>query len=116
MNSIVQIENLTVTGGYGGLFEIDKTTGENYDDNAMTLYCKDENDQSVQVRIDDSATVKNTDGGTIKSYTYFKNLSDKGVKFTFIGYKQRYESETSGKVTYQLMLYSDEDIQYIGLE
>ena len=116
MNSIVQIENLTVTGGYGGLFEIDKTTGENYDDNAMTLYCKDENNQSVQVRIDDSATVKNTDGGTIKTYTYFKKLSDNGVKFTFKGYKQRYESETSGKVTYQLMLYSDEDIQYIGLE
>ena len=116
INSIVKLEGLTVTGGYGGLLEIDKSTNDYYDDNAMTLYCKDKDNNSLQVRISDSAVIKNLDGGNIKSYTYFVNLSsDKGVTFDFVGYKSRYVSENTGKITYQLMLYSNNDITYYGL-
>ena len=115
MNSLVKLEGLRVTYGYGGLLEIDRNTNDYYDDNAMTLYCKDANNNSLQVRISDTASVKNLDGGTVKTYTYFTNLSEQGVTFDFVGFKQKYESETSGNVTFQLMLYTASDITYYGL-
>lgn len=51
----------------------------------------------------------------VKTYTYFTNLSEQGVTFDFVGFKQKYESETSGNVTFQLMLYTASDITYYGL-
>lgn len=111
MHTLVKISGLTVTYGYGGTDEIDNRTGTYYKNNAITLNCEDSEGNDVQVRLPDEAIIKNTDGGVIRSYTYFTNLSKNGVTFDFVGFKGKYEND-AGKVTLQLMLYSDSDITY----
>lgn len=115
MGTLIKINNLRATGGYGGNDEKDKN-GVNYEKNSMTIYVRDENNREFQIRIDDKTSIRDKDGMKIKSYTYFVNLSKNGVTFDFAGLMGRYESEFTGEVELQLMLVVTSDITYHGLE
>ena len=98
-NHLVTIKNVKITGGYGG-----QETGE--DNNAMTLYATADG-QSLNIRIDASAFIKDLDGKTIKNYQYFV-----GKSFDITGLVGYYES-ISGRQTYQLMLVGTSDLVYL---
>ena len=98
-NHLVQIKNVTVTGGYGG-------TDTGADDNAMTLYAKS-GTEKFNIRIDASTFIKDRDGKKITSYQYFV-----GLNFDITGLVGYYQS-ISGNQTYQLMLVATSDINYL---
>lgn len=97
---LVKFYNVTVTGGYGG-------RAEGNDTNAMTLYAKDGNGEKFNIRIDASTFIKDPDGNTIETYTYFV-----GKTFDISGMVGYYES-VSGNQTYQLMLVATSDLVYL---
>ncbi len=114
MGTLIKIENLRATGGYGGTEEKDNN-GVNYEKNSMTIYVRDADNKEFQIRIDDKTSIRDTDGIKVKSFNYFVNLSKNGVTFDFAGLMGRYESEFTGKVELQLMLVVTSDITYHGM-
>lgn len=98
-NHLVKIQNVKVTGGYGGT-----ATGE--EKNSMTLYATS-NGQSLNIRIDASTFIKDLDGNKITTYEYFV-----GKTFDITGLVGYYES-LSGRQTYQLMLVATSDLTYL---
>lgn len=114
MGILCSMKNLKVTGGYGGLDELDKSGVKN-EKNSMTLYVEDSNGKQFNIRIDDSVFIKDKDGKRIKSYKYFVNYSAQGEGYTFdfTGLMGKYESQTTeGHVEIQLMLVSSADLIY----
>ena len=110
---LLQVKNLKVTGGYGGLNEND-LSGQKNEKNSMTLYVEDEDGNDFNIRIDDSALIKDTKGGRIKSYKYFVDYCNQGEGYTFdfTGLMGIYESQTTDKSELQLMLVSTVDLVY----
>lgn len=98
-NHLVKINNVTVTGGYGGL-------ESGADDNAMTLYATS-GTEKFNIRIDASTFIKDRDGNKINTYKYFV-----GLNFDVTGLVGYYES-ISGNQTYQLMLVATSDLNYL---
>lgn len=113
MAVLCKMENLRVTGGYGGLYEYDKNGLKN-EDNAMTLYVKDENGKDFNIRIDASTFIRDTDGNQICSYKYFVNYCNQGAGYTFdfVGLMGKYTSLTTDKTEIQLMLVATSDLTY----
>lgn len=113
MGILCKVSNLKVTGGYGGLNEYD-LSGQKNEKNSMTLYVKDEQGNDFNIRIDDSALIKDTLGGRIKSYKYFVEYCNQGEGYTFdfTGLMGIYESQTTDKSELQLMLVSTVDLGY----
>ena len=113
MAVLCKMENLRVTGGYGGLYELDYN-GQKNEDNAMTLYVKDENGKDFNIRIDASTFIRDTDGNQICSYKYFVNYCNQGAGYTFdfVGLMGKYTSLTTDKTEIQLMLVATSDLTY----
>lgn len=124
MNVLVTIENLTITGGYGGYENNYADCMESPDasqdycmsnsNNSMTLYASQTDPDSQSsvdfcIRIDSSTFIKNKNGATIRNYNYFV-----GQTLTLTGVMSMYESEKTGNNTVQLMLLATSDITYIG--
>ncbi len=109
LNLLVELKNVKVTGGYGGLDEIDRNTGKPYTNNAMTLWIANEAGESVKgasIRIPQDVTVYN-DGEPIRSFSFFK---DKFINIT--GIMTKYTS-TSGNTTYAVSLCSRSEIEVL---
>ena len=113
MGVLCQINNLKVTGGYGGLDELDRYGNLNQD-NAMTLYVKDAEGNNFNIRIGDDAYVRDTNGDRITSYKYFENYCNQGEGYTFnfIGLMGRYTSQVTDLTEIQLMLSGTSDVIY----
>lgn len=114
MGVLCSMKNLKVTGGYGGLNETN-ISGDKNQKNSMTLYVKDSNGNSFNIRIDDSAYVTDKDGYRVRTYKYFENYCSQGEGYTFnfIGLMGKYESQTKeGHVEIQLMLVNTADLSY----
>ena len=113
MGILVQMNNLKVTGGYGGTKELDKN-GQPNEKNSMTLYVKDENGKDFNIRIDSSTFIKDQNGSTIRTYKYFVEYCAQGAGYTFnfIGLIGKYESQTTGNIEIQLMLVATSDLTY----
>lgn len=124
MGVLVTIENLTITGGYGGYDNNFAECMESPDasqeycisnsSNAMTLYAV-QTDPDTQakvdfcIRIDSSTFIKKKSGATVKDYNYFV-----GQTLTLTGVMSMYESEKTGNNTIQMMLLATSDIIYIS--
>lgn len=120
---LVTIENLVIIGGYGGFDNTyaecieDPTTTEAYclnSSNAMTLYAE----QFIEgvktkftVRIDGSASIRDTWNTKIKDYKYFV-----GKTLTLTGIMGMYQSENATSPTNQLMLLATSDVTYVTEE
>lgn len=113
MAVLCQINNLKVTGGYGGLDELDRN-GQPNTDNAMTLYVKDAEGNDFNIRIDSGTHIKDLNENRIRSYKYFVNYCNQGegYTFTFIGLMGKYTSQVTDKTEIQLMLAGTSDIIY----
>ncbi len=104
LNLLVKLDAVTVTGGYGGLEEIDNSTGLNFANNAMTLYIDDV--RGAAIRIPDDVAIYDEEGDPVKTYSYF---ADKVVNI--IGVLTKYESQ-SGNVTYSVSLCNRNELTY----
>lgn len=115
MGTLIRINGLRATGGYGGTDEYDKNGNKN-DTNSMTIYVKDENNKRFNIRIDKATFIKDEYGDIIRSYKYFENYCnlDSGNYFDFTGLLGRYESEYTGEIEIQLMLVATTDMVYYG--
>ena len=119
MGVLIRLTNLSaakVNGyyGYGGLDETNKEGAQNKT-NSMTIYMKDTEGNTFNIRIDDKTFIKQANGyDTIRSYRYFSSLGE-GVTFDFIGVMGKYENDLNGKSEVQLMLISTKDITYHNL-
>lgn len=115
MGTLIRINGLRATGGYGGLDEKDKNGNKN-ETNSMTIYVKDQNNKSFNIRIDKATFINNLDGEKICSYKYFVDYCNKDSNnyFDFTGLLGRYESEYTGNVEIQLMLVATSDLVYYG--
>lgn len=86
---------LTCTGGYGGTDNIDKNTGLNFENDAFTLYCRNEKGTEVQIYIPDGSGFRDDNGNLIHDWAFFKDKS-----FTVRGlteeYNGRYNLEVPG--------------------
>lgn len=113
MGILCRVNNLKVTGGYGGLNELDKN-GQPNDDNAMTLYVEDSEGNKFNIRIDGDTHVKDKDGNRILSYNYFVDYCSQGEGYTFdiIGLMGRYTNQFTEITEIQLMLVGTSDLIY----
>ena len=114
MGTLIRINNLRATGGYGGLDELDKNGNKN-ETNSMTIYVKDENNKEFNIRIDASTFIRDTNKKKIQTYKYFVNLSKEGVTFDFVGLMGRYISDYTDAEEIQLMLVATSDLFYHNL-
>ena len=126
MGNLVKIENLVITGGYGGydnnyndcINKGDATPGycENNSKNAMTLFAKqtitnengEEVTNKVQIRIDNDTFIKDIYDSKVTDYKYFV-----GKKLTLTGIMGMYKNENNDSSTYQLMLLATSDVTYV---
>ena len=115
MGILCQMNNLKVTGGYGGLNELDRN-GQPNDSNAMTLYVEDSEGNDFNIRIDNNTHIKDTNGDRIQTYKYFVDYCKQGNGYTFdfIGLMGKYQSQTSDsdEVQIQLMVVATSDVIY----
>ena len=120
---LVTIENLYIKDGYGGFDNFyaecmeDPSTTEAYclnSSNAMTLYAEQTvNGVKTQftVRIDSSASIRNTNNKKIKDFNYFV-----GKTLTLTGIMGMYQSENATSPTNQLMLVATSDVAYVDVQ
>ena len=119
---LVTIENLYIKDGYGGYDNLyaecmeDPSTTEAYclnSSNAMTLYAEQVvNGVTTQftIRIDSSASIRNTNNRKIKDFNYFV-----GKTLTLTGIMGMYQSENATSPTNQLMLVATSDVTYVDM-
>lgn len=113
MGTLVKIKGLVATGGYGGLDETDRNGNQNTT-NSMTIYTKNSNGETFNIRIDGSTFIRDLNKKQIKTYQYFVNWCKENPNgsFDITGIMGKYESQTSGNVEIQLMLVATSDLVY----
>ncbi len=113
MGTLIRVNGLVATGGYGGLDEKDANGNPN-ESNSMTIYMKNSSNQSFNVRIDKATFIRDLDRNQIRTYRYFVDWCKANPNgcFDIVGILGRYESEETGRTEIQLMLVATSDLIY----
>lgn len=113
MGTLIRVNGLVATGGYGGLDEKDANGNQNTT-NSMTIYTKDSSNRTFNIRIDGSTFIRDQNGDQIRTYKYFVNWCKENPSgsFDIVGILGRYESEVTERIEIQLMLIATSDLIY----